>query len=221
MTSHRGALARKDLRLHGRAVAISQICAVLLLWMLTRTGPDDHGRNLPLVVNFNLIGCALWAEWLIAREKAKETFAWLRTLPVSDTDIVVAKFALAWAISVSAWLLTSGILLRSLFVPDRTGLWVVLTAGIGAFSALTIASRWRLGPKTGQMAPFGLLFLLLTPLILMPDPAARALEDAILSWVEAPGAWIAVSASLVAGHLLIVVLTAGWVNRSATAALIE
>lgn len=221
MTSHRWALAKKDLRLHGRAVMLSQIGLVLLIWMFTRTEPDAHGRNLPLVINVNLIACALWAEWLIAREKARETFAWLRTLPVSDRDLVVTKFALAAAMSWSTWALTSGLLWRSLFVPDRTGLWFVLATGLSTFGGLILASRWRLAPKTGQMAPFGLLFLLLTPLILMPDPAARAVEDAILAWVETPGAWVAVCAGLVLLHLLIAASMARWVARSETIALID
>ena len=221
MTSHRWALAKKDLRLHGRAVALTQVGLVLFLWMLTRNAPDAHGRNLPLVINFNLIACALWGEWLIAREKSKETFAWLRTLPVSDRDIVITKFALAAAMSWSMWMLTSGLLLRPLFLPDRPGLWFVLATGIAAFSGLIVASRWRLGPKTGQMAPFGLLLLLLTPLVLMPDGKARMLEDAVLAWVETPGASVAVAAGLVLLHLVILIGMARWTARSETAALIE
>lgn len=85
----------KDLRLHGRAFALTLAAGLLLCLTLNRVEPQAVGARVSLVCNINLLLTLLWSDWLITRERSKRTFAWLRGLPVDDGVLASAKFLVA------------------------------------------------------------------------------------------------------------------------------
>jgi hypothetical protein len=94
------ALVWKDLRIHARSIVLHLLGWTFVMRVLVQA---QHmlglakGQSLAsMVVNTSIPLFPLFAiasaQWLIERERDKETFAWVRTLPVSDLHIVLAKF---------------------------------------------------------------------------------------------------------------------------------
>jgi len=93
-------LVWKDLRIHARSIALHLLGWTFVMRVLVQAqhalgltkgqslGSMVVGASIPLVSLFAIAG----AQWLIERERGKETFAWVRTLPLSDLHIVLAKF---------------------------------------------------------------------------------------------------------------------------------
>ena len=74
-TRHARALIVKDLRLHGRAVALTSAGCLLLLATATYVVPQGVGPRVSFVINLNLLLPLLWSDWLITRERSKRTFS--------------------------------------------------------------------------------------------------------------------------------------------------
>src|SRR5688500_4818645 len=94
------ALVWKDLQVHWRAAALLLVgwpVGVRLLVLIVQAAPDSAGSGLPIVVTMVslflfMAAAAGLATMLVERERSKETFAWVRTLPVSDAHIVTGKW---------------------------------------------------------------------------------------------------------------------------------
>ena len=102
------ALVWKDLRVHARSIVLHLLGWTFAMRALVQV---QHGLGVAksqslasMVVHTSIPLFPLFAiasaQWLIERERGKETFAWVRTLPVSDLHIVLAKFGAMWAVCV-------------------------------------------------------------------------------------------------------------------------
>ncbi len=95
------ALVWKDLQIHRTSIAVYLLGCPILLRVLLQTQHTmglTRGQSLvsmvvPTAISFSSMFAIFIAQWLIERERGKSTFAWIRTLPLSDTHIVLAKFA--------------------------------------------------------------------------------------------------------------------------------
>lgn len=216
-TSTRAVLALivNDIRLHGKGIVLAQICgvgAVALAFYLRRTDP---AVGVSLIVNLNLFATLMWADWLMSAEKAKGTFGWLRTLPVSDWELVAAKFLMGGLCCVLFWNVSSLGLAGSYFFRDRIAAWIVIQLGLLAFGALAIAARWRFSQKPGQLLPLAVVFIPLL-IFILADRAGGGLTQAMRELWDARYGWVAIASSLVVLHAVIGWLTGAWVARSDT-----
>ena len=73
------------------------------------------------VFNVNMFMALPLTEWLIARERAARSFAWLRTLPLDDGALAGGKFLLAAVFCVVLWTASSGLFAPALWSPWGTG----------------------------------------------------------------------------------------------------
>jgi ABC-type transport system involved in multi-copper enzyme maturation permease subunit len=115
------ALVWKDLQIHARSIALHLLGWIVAMRMLVQAQHSlgfTQGQSLAsMIANTSLalfpIFAIYSAQWLVERERGKETFAWIRTLPVSDGHIVLAKFAASLAICLIVglgwWLASIGI----------------------------------------------------------------------------------------------------------------
>lgn len=221
MTSRRvWALLGKDLRLHGRDIALTQVGIVVLIAMMRYGRPQDPSILASAVFMFNFLLAGYWGEWLITREKTKGTFAWLRSSPVSDRELVASKFAGVSLCAVALWVCSSTLFTWNYWFPSRAVIWLVLQVALLMFATFTAATRFRFGPKLGQLLPFGVAFVVLSilnltaragyvlpvdPEVLLRQPAGRALLGLALAFC----------------CILSFSLTLAWVRRVDTEGLLE
>ena len=214
-----GALIGKDLRLHGRAVALATLGSLVLLAVADRLIPDrGAGPRVTFVGNLNLLLTLLWSDWLITRERSKRTFAWLRALPVDDRVLVGSKFATAAVCCVFHWVTTSALFARELWQPVGTG--VVVQCAVLTFGALSVATKWRFPFKVGQIAP---LIVVLVPILLVGLLAGNGTDaDAALRelW-NSPHGRPTAAATLLLLYGAIVWATLHWVIRTDTHQLVD
>ena len=127
-------LVWKDLRIHARSIALHLLGWTVVMRVLVQAQHAlglTKGQSLASMVLstsiplFPLFAIAS-AQWLIEHERGKATFAWVRTLPVSDLHIVLAKFG---AILVVCVVVGAG--------------WRIATLGIDiGFAQWQLASSW-------------------------------------------------------------------------------
>jgi hypothetical protein len=116
--------------------------------------PDTLMQGLVVIWLFNSVWLMGFTEWLSYVERAKGTFFWLRTLPVSDQMVVTAKFVTNLFILTISFF-PSLIILSWYAALDRIliiiGLWLALVS-VGSFMLFTklVLSR-RLGPTVPLM----------------------------------------------------------------------
>jgi hypothetical protein len=213
------ALVTKDLQIHGRAIAAAQVFVVGLPALAFQLRPADPSVQMSLVLNVNLIVAALWGEWLISREKTKGTLAWLRTLPVSDTEIVAAKWLVSAACILTSWTTTTLIFFAP-WVVTHWADWGTLALGLILFGSLGLACRWRFGQKVGQALPFVFVGTVLIAILALDDRVAPALEWLRTVWATPLGR-VGVGASLLLAYGAVFWLVLAWVTRSDTTALVE
>jgi len=215
------ALAVKDLRLHARSIIVTQVGLIAFgaLGRFIRPGapPDDLGWFL-YYINFLMAG--FWGDWFVSREKVKGTAAWLRSLPLSDADIVASKLVAQAVCTVPLWVACSGLFLWRFFVPGRVGTWVVLLLGLLAFGGVSLAARWRFHQKAGQLLPFGIVGVLLVLLTLVEHLVPDATTWLGAVW-QSVGGKAAVAASLVFCYIAAWWATLRWVRRCDTSMLLE
>jgi len=214
------ALVANDLALHGRGIAVTMVAGLALFLLTTRLKPSPAVTEVSLIFNVNLLTTLLWGEWLISREKTKGTFAWLRTLPVPDHVVVLAKFVTAAVVASLFWTISSLTFVSDFFLPSRIGLWVVLQSLIVTFGAAGVAARWRFGQKVGQTLP---MLVVLVPLLLLvlAGEAAAPLRATAAAWWAHPAGQASVAAALAAVYGVVVRLTVWWVRASETHRLTE
>lgn len=213
MPSRVFALIRKDARIHGRAIAVTQ-CALLGVAAVAVTmRPDAGSVNTTLVLNFNILFSGFWSEWLVSREKTKGTFAWLRASAITDTELVVAKFLAVGLCTTTLWIASA-----LLFIRPAAGEAVTIWAGLLAFAALTVASRWRFDAKLGQFLPYALLLVPLLILIGLGRIFDIRLDPA---GMIAPAWHLAATVLLLLIGAALVMGTQAWVARTDTYRFLE
>ncbi len=217
-TGQCGALIAKDLRLHGRAVALTMASYLLFLATAIRLMPQGVGPRVSFVFNSNLLLTLMWSDWLITRERSKRTFAWLRGLPVDDRVLARAKFAMAAGWCVALWLVSSALFARELWRPPGTAL--VLQCGLVAFGGLSVATTWRFPWRLGQVLP---LVIVLVPVLLLMTLAGDGTDrrEILIAGWNAPYGKLAAAAALLAVYAAIVAATVRWVTRADTFQLID
>ena len=212
------ALVGKDLRLHGRAVALTIAACLALLGTAIRVMPPGIGPRVSFVFNVNLLLTLMWSDWLITRERSKRTFAWLRGMPVDDRALASGKFVVATGCCVALWLVSSTLFARELWTPPGTAL--VLQCGLVAFGALSVATKWRFPSRVGQVLP---LVIVLMPVLLfmtLERDVAGSRDVLIAMWNATYGKPVAAT-SLLAVYAAIVAATVRWVTRADTFQLVD
>lgn len=211
------ALIAKDVRLHGRAVAAAQAGAMALMALAFWLRPEKSSVNAALVLNFNVFLAGFWSEWLIAREKTKGTFAWLRAAPLTDRDLVLSKFLAAGGCVVALWSVSAALL--SSTAPLRVPEWTVSLLGLLAFSGLAVSLRLRFGPRLGQILPYAILFVPLAVVVAYERMTGVPID--LAGSLSARGQLATLGAAFVLAWLGILFLTIRWVRRSDTFRLLE
>ncbi len=211
------ALLAKDLRLHGRPLAL--LIGVILAACAAATQFAPNRDMVPgFVVNMNMLALLLLSEWLIARERAKRSFAWLRSLPVGDRAVVVGKFLYAAIVSVGLWTTSSALFARGLWSPWSTGL--VLQCGLLLLGALLIGARWRTNWRYAPMAAMGVFIgpILIFLTLLGEDTVGGAALAAL--WGTSYGPPLAAAALLLV-YVSTIWWTVRWVERADTYRLVD
>lgn len=215
------ALAAKDLQLHWRAIVTSQLAIISLILLARAMRPAElPAQLLGFVFSLNFLLAGYWGDWFVSREKVKGTVAWLRSLPVTDFDLVTSKLVAQAFCIVSLWVFSSGLVLRDFFFPRLMATWAVLLLTILAFGALSLACRWRFHQKAGQVLPFALVFVLFTPFVLAGRSGSDVPRQLEALWNHAGGK-AAAALALVVCYLAIWWGTLAWIRRSDTSRLVE
>ena len=152
-------LAAKDFRINwkeliGSAVGIGVFAALLFFSSPARKTMDRVG----LLFNFCFILDVLYSELLIVREKAKGTLALIRSMPVSATEIIGAKFTLQ---AVTVCLAFCGNLL--VFAPDAfrdPGAILMQSLVLIVVGEALMVGRLIFNAKVALMAIFSVVLLL-------------------------------------------------------------
>lgn len=221
LSHHRvAALVAKDARIHGRDIALTQVGILVLVGLMAAAKPGEVVSLATAVFSFNLLLAGFWGEWLITREKTKGTFAWIRSCPVDDTDLVVAKFLAVGLCLVSLWSASSLIFLRDYLVFTRPGVWLALQAALLAFGMLSAATRFRFGPKAGQLVPFVCVLAVFGAIGLL-EQAGYLVDGDPGALLRSSAGQALVSAGAIAVAMALVAVTLGWVRRSDTERLLE
>jgi hypothetical protein len=215
---HLAAVVANDARLHGRAVALTQAGAVALVWLATRW-PRSEDAVAGLVLNLNIVIALLWGDWLVSREKLKATFGWLRTTPLADGDLVLAKFVSTIVCCSTMWVATTLPFLRGYYAA-RPAEWCVLWLAIVALAGLSMAIRWRFTQQLGLVAPLLIVLLPLLVLIAIKRDHPETVRAVYGLW-DHTGGRAAIAASLVAVLVSSWQFTRWWVGRSDTFGLLE
>ena len=217
-TSQVRALVGKDLRLHGRAVALTIAACLVLLATAIRVMPPGIGPRVSFVFNLNLLLTLMWSDWLITRERSKRTFAWLRGLPVDDRVLASGKFVVAAGCCVALWLVSSALFARELWTPPGTAL--VLQCGLVAFGALSVATKWRFPSRVGQVLP---LVIVLIPVLLFMTLGGyvEGPRATLIAMWNAPYGKPAATIFILAVYAAIVAVTVRWVTRADTFQLVD
>jgi hypothetical protein len=217
-TSHWRTLIGKDLRLHGPAIAMAMAGALTLIWAGTTLAPQGIGPRVSLVFNVNIFLTLLWSEWLVARERSKRTFTWLRTLPVDDRVLAGTKFVTSAGSSVLFWVVSTAMFARELWQPAGTG--VTLLCVVLLFGGLGIAARLRWSWRFGQVAPLCILAVPVVWFIVFAGEGT-ARRDALIALWNAPWGRAAVAASLLLLYTVSIATTVSWLSRADTVDLVD
>ncbi len=217
-------LIGNDLRLHGRGIAWVELGMLgfiaLVLWANRSRPTSTPAVNVSLVFNVNFLIAILWGEWLVSREKTKGTLAWLRTLPVSDQDIVTAKFLTCALCCVSMWISSSLLFVRSYFFPSHWASWWIYQICLLGFATFSLSARWRFRQKLGMILPLLTIFVPLLAVLLADEAGIHILRHLATFYSEPRGkGWVA--AGLVAFCGGVWWATVNWVSRSETYELLE
>ena len=211
------ALLAKDLRLHGLPVLLLVGVLLAACAAVTQFAPSRDGVP-GFVFNMNMLSPLLLSEWLIARERSKRSFAWLRSLPVDDHAVAVSKFLYAAVVSVVLWTASSALFAPGLWSPWSTGL--VLQCSLLVLGALLIGARWRTNWRYAPMAALGIFAgpILIFLAVMAEDTARRA---ALVALWNAPYGPPLAAAGLLLMYVSIVWSTVRWVERADTYQLVD
>lgn len=220
------ALVWKDLQVHWRAAGLLLAgwpIGVRLLVSVVPPSQDAGGPPLPMVVAmvslflFLAITAGL-ATTLVERERTKETFAWLRTLPVSDTHIVLAKCATGFVLHACGWVAWWAVLwdvAPAVTLPQAASLWwLTLVVGL-----VPLACQLAIPGRLALASPVVLLGLALL--------AAVPLQRSPAVWLSVIDLWrgswghLLLSACCVAAYALIAAAACLCFHAADTRVLVE
>jgi len=183
-------LVWKDLRIHARSIALHLLGWTFVMRVLVQaqyamglTAGQSMasmvvGASIPLLPLFAIAS----AQWLIERERGTETLAWVRTLPVSDLHIVIAKFGAILVVCVivgAGWRIAMlgvdvGLTPRQL-ASSRLIWWAF--AGIALFSQLMFSGR------LAGVAP-ALLYFVMAGLAFWAGRSPEARAQVVAAWTD-------------------------------------
>ncbi len=154
-------LIAKELFIHRLELSISTAgISGIAIFAFQMRSPETYTQGLVIISMLNVALMMASTEWLSYMERAKGTFLWLRTLPVSDKAVVTAKFVTNGIILTCCYL--SAVLILNLHVAVERLLpviafWLGLLS-LGSFMLFTklVLSR-RLGPSVPLMVVFVLM----------------------------------------------------------------
>ena len=217
------ALVRNDLRVHGLGIAGIvglNLAVTSVLYFVPPTRGDHATAVAGATLHLNLLLALILGEFLAAREKTKGTFAWLRTLPISDATVISSKFVSAWGWCVLSWVITTVPFDRGTYFPDGWSAWLVMLLVCATMASASLWARLCFPQKRGMIVVIGVLAVLLGLSFGIkrqyPDLALRALS----SWAVGNGKAVAAAALVVcSGGLLMA--SAMWMSRSETTRLLE
>ncbi len=207
------ALIAKDLRLHGRAMALTMGGSLVLIALAGHVAPQGAGPRSSFVFSMNLLLTLLWSDWLITRERSKRTFAWLRALPVDDRLLASSKFVAAAGCCGVFWILSSGLFARELWRPPGT--WLTLLCALVTFGGLSVATKWRFPWRLGHVLPLAIVLVPVLLFMMLADEGTGVRERLVATW-NAPYGRPAAMASLLALYAAIVAITVRWVRQADT-----
>jgi hypothetical protein len=215
------ALIENDLRVHGVGMACT--AAVLLLLPAVAGFVKPGGRvdsAAALVTSLNFILMLLWGDWLVSREKTKGTIAWLRTLPVPDHAIVLAKVATYMAGCLSMWVASTLLYVPQFFFPARWREWLITLCVLMFAGTVSVCGRFRFSQKVGQVLPPAVLGLLMVIyyLALRVAPAGTMRLSAMATRPSMTGV---VVLSILGLSGAVVAVTIAWMRRAETVELTE
>ncbi|MCI0349258.1 MAG: ABC-2 transporter permease [Acidobacteriales bacterium] len=164
-------LVLKDFQLHWRSLLVSWAILLAASLFFTRNATSEFVALATILV-YSMMATIAYSDWLIYREKAKGTVAWLRALPLSDLQIVSSKFIAHGLMLAGGFILCVALLQPGLFRPSRAPLLLLSFFGLQAFGTFMVASRWLFGLKLGQAAPFfaPLVLYLMVYRLMKDDP---------------------------------------------------
>jgi len=148
------------------ASAVGWPVFVRALQWLSEFGPASQGRPrwmLPAAVSSIMAAQVVtgMAVSIIERERSKETFAWLRTLPVSDWHVVLSKFVAAFVFCLAlglAWVLALWDVGPILTLPQFVSAWCVTFL----MASFAILCQIAFSGRVAVMSPMLVVFLVLT-----------------------------------------------------------
>jgi ABC-type Na+ efflux pump permease subunit len=187
------ALVWKDLKVHGWPAGLLLVgwpVALRALVLVPQTSGNVHPGALPSIVAatsvlFFLAVSTGLATMLVERDRSRETFAWLRTLPVSDAHIVAGTWLSALIFHVAgatSWWVVLGRLAPPLTVPQ----FISVCGALAVVASLALASQIAASGRLVLGAPIAALALLMAPVLGRgPTPAARMIELWNGSWEHA------------------------------------
>jgi hypothetical protein len=212
------ALLWKDLLVHGRQVGLLQLAIIVGHYVLLRE--SDTTNRIMEAISFNAFMTMNWSRWLISREKTRQTFGWLRTLPLHDSVIVSEKyFAYAFCCG-PLWIVMSLMRTREIFWTRSGAPGLAILLALLIFGGISILTQLMFREKVGQMIPFFSLFggAFATTIFLGKNRSiAQHLVD-FWRWTWGP--------PLILGALLLIYLaifsaTVKWFQQSETYLLLE
>lgn len=214
------ALVAKDFAIHGRDIFATMAGVLGIAALLPYLRPAPVDMRMSAIFTFNFLLAGFWSDWLISREKAKGTFAWIRSSPVDDRELVLSKFAGVSACVVGLWGVSSFLFAADYWRAGRLDLWAVLQLILLAFAALAVGTRWRFGQKLGQNLPFLLVGAVMMVLVVAARDGEPMEADPERMLRDSDG--MALLALFAAGAFAAAFWwTLRWVRRSDTADLLE
>jgi hypothetical protein len=160
------ALVVKDLYIYRRELVLAWVGITGMTWgMFQMIRPSSPTRALVFICSLDLAVMVGFGDWLSYYEKSKGTFAWIRTLPVSDELVVSSKFMANSIIQIGAFflpvLLTMPVLLRLDWAPWTLTAWLAVLAMASFMLFTKLAMSRRLGQAVPFIAAFSIILILM------------------------------------------------------------
>ncbi len=146
-------LMKKDVLANGRSMLMVGIVSLgITILMIRGVGAENEMINLMFLCNVNLFTSMYWAHCLVSLEKTQGTLRWIRVLPISDQDIIVAKWlGMAGLVSVFFAFSFSASVVEWIFRYPLVAL--LLWSGCILVGSAFLCAMWIFGARVGQTIP--------------------------------------------------------------------
>ena len=201
-------LVWKDMLIHWRTAGVLVLAWPIGVRLLLLMQPGDPATTRPFagvtavlsVGTVTPLGMTL-ATWLVEHERTKETFAWLRALPIADSHIVLSKFVAVlvfYVVGGAAWLVVLGGVGPVLSVPQFVSAWLVAFV----FASVALLFQFVSSSRFGASAPA--LFVFLALLAGQPITESAQAVATLVRWWNDPVAQIWMWLACVATEAVVV-----------------